>query len=108
MTTPDSSLGPDVLDALRKGRTIDAIKFLRTEKGIGLKEAKDIIDAHLRSASARADFREAKAAVKTVQPVATATPAGCSPGEVPRSRDFTWFIVALAVGAFFGYYYFFM
>jgi MYXO-CTERM domain-containing protein len=35
----------------------------------------------------------------------TATPAGCSPGEMPRSRDFTWFMMALAAGAFLGYYF---
>lgn len=40
-----SVLPPDVLDALRSGQTIEAIKRLRAA-GLGLKEAKDAIDAH--------------------------------------------------------------
>lgn len=38
-------LPPDVLDALRSGQTIQAIKRLQA-RGMGLKEAKDAIDAH--------------------------------------------------------------
>ncbi len=36
-----------VLQALENGHTIEAIKRLRAAEGLGLKEAKDIIDAHL-------------------------------------------------------------
>lgn len=39
-------LPPAVLAAIAQGRTIDAIKQLREAHGLGLKEAKDIIDAH--------------------------------------------------------------
>lgn len=39
-------LPPDVQALLDAGRTIDAIKQLRVVQGLGLKEAKDLIDAH--------------------------------------------------------------
>ncbi len=37
-------LPDNVLDALRRGRKIEAIKLLRKQRGIGLKEAKDAVD----------------------------------------------------------------
>jgi len=37
---------PDVVSAIKKGQTIDAIKKLRASRGIGLKEAKDLVDAY--------------------------------------------------------------
>lgn len=40
------SLPPDVLASLEAGRTINAIKQLRDASGLGLKEAKDLIDAY--------------------------------------------------------------
>lgn len=40
-------LPPVVLDALREGNQILAIKRLRELAGLGLKEAKDAVDAHL-------------------------------------------------------------
>jgi hypothetical protein len=42
----ETGFSPAVQDAMRRNRKIDAIKFLREERKIGLKEAKDIIDAH--------------------------------------------------------------
>jgi len=40
-----SNLPPGVLDAVRRGRKIEAIKLLRETTGVGLKEAKDVVDA---------------------------------------------------------------
>ena len=42
--TESPELSPDVMRAIEAGRKIDAIKLLRAERGIDLKEAKDIID----------------------------------------------------------------
>ena len=42
-------LPPDVLNAIQNGRTIDAIKRLRKATGLGLAEAKAVIDAHVRN-----------------------------------------------------------
>lgn len=41
------SLSPAVIQALEAGRIIDAIKLVRQETGLGLKDAKDLVDAHL-------------------------------------------------------------
>ena len=43
-----SALPPDVLASLDEGQVIEAIKRLRAATGLGLKEAKDLIDAHQR------------------------------------------------------------
>jgi hypothetical protein len=51
--TESSELSPDVMQAIEAGRKIDAIKLLRAERGIDLKEAKDVID------QAVATYREA-------------------------------------------------
>ena len=48
MHTPVAPLPVQVLDALQRGNTVEAIKLLRESTGLGLKEAKDIIDRHLR------------------------------------------------------------
>ncbi len=37
----------DVIDALGKGRKIDAIKLLREHRGLGLKQAKGIVDNYI-------------------------------------------------------------
>jgi ribosomal protein L7/L12 len=37
---------PEVLTALNAGRKVDAIKKLRSLRGIGLKEAKELIDSY--------------------------------------------------------------
>jgi len=42
---PETGFSPAVQEAMRRNRKIDAIKLLRDEQKIGLKEAKDIIDA---------------------------------------------------------------
>lgn len=48
MPQPTDSLPADVLTALEQGDTIDAIRKLRAARGIGLKEAKDILDRYRR------------------------------------------------------------
>lgn len=42
----EAELPEDVVEALRANRKIEAIKLLRGHRGIGLKEAKDIVDGH--------------------------------------------------------------
>ena len=48
MSIPANGLPADVVDALRRGEVIEAIKLLRASTGLGLKEAKDMIDQHFR------------------------------------------------------------
>jgi ribosomal protein L7/L12 len=42
---PDIGVSPEILDLLRRGRKIQAIKLYRQETGAGLKDAKDFIDS---------------------------------------------------------------
>ena len=43
----NDNLSASVMEAVRSGHTIQAIKRLRAEKGLGLKEAKNIIDREI-------------------------------------------------------------
>ena len=42
---PEPRVSPEILDLVREGRKIEAIKVYREETGVGLKEAKDFIDS---------------------------------------------------------------
>lgn len=52
MSLSPISLPANVIAALQRGNTLEAIKILRESSGVGLKEAKDRIDQHLRGVSA--------------------------------------------------------
>jgi hypothetical protein len=45
--TPDAPLPPAAVAALEKGSIIEAIKIVRADRNLGLKEAKDLVDRHL-------------------------------------------------------------
>lgn len=47
-TSETTNLSASAVGALLKGRKIEAIKIVRKERGIGLKEAKDAVEAYLR------------------------------------------------------------
>jgi ribosomal protein L7/L12 len=51
---PYKDLHPRVLDALRRGEKIEAIKEYRQATGVGLKEAKEYVDEIERRATPRA------------------------------------------------------
>lgn len=44
----EAGLSPPVMEALRTGKKIEAIKLLRLERNLGLKEAKDLVDDYVR------------------------------------------------------------
>ncbi len=46
---PPSSLSPAAIAALWKGQMIEAIKLVRQERNLGLKEAKDAVEAYLKT-----------------------------------------------------------
>jgi len=79
-------LPADVRAALEKGQWVEAIKLLRASGGMGLKEAKDMIDRQ------RAAGVPARASIADRQR---------APGEVRRIPGFVWvvLIVVLAVVA---------
>ena len=47
--TRSSTLSNAVVELLWKGNVIEAIKLVRAERNLGLKEAKDLVDAYIRS-----------------------------------------------------------
>ncbi|WP_409079661.1 ribosomal protein L7/L12 [Pseudomonas sp. SG20056] len=47
MTEFDQDLPVEVAAALERGQKIEAIKLLRELRGIGLKEAKDVVDGYV-------------------------------------------------------------
>jgi len=79
------ALPADVESALRRGNKIEAIRLLRGHTGLGLKEAKDTIDAAAGKLKIARD--------------------GYSPGEVRESSWSTWVIVIAIVIAAVAYYF---
>ena len=59
--TTEPGLPAPVIEALRRGNKVEAIKLLRQQNGLGLKEAKDIVDA----AGIEADDKAAPGQVKS-------------------------------------------
>lgn len=139
MPTPThTTLPTPVLDALGRGETIEAIKLLRTATGVGLKEAKDVIDAHaagrpmpsfdptmpagalsanviealrrgnkieavrLVREQTGMGLKESKDAVDEYQRT-HAAPTDISPGQVRGGGAMRW-LVALGVAGLLGYY----
>jgi ribosomal protein L7/L12 len=47
-TTTEPGFSDAAIAALQQGNTIEAIKIVRTERGLGLKESKDAVDAYVR------------------------------------------------------------
>ena len=75
-------LPPSVLHAIQAGNKIEAIKLVREQTGLGLKEAKDAVDAYRRQSPPM---------------------QGGAPGEVPKSARAIWWVVA-GVAAAVAYY----
>jgi len=94
MTT---SIPPDVLKALREGRQIDALKLLRKNSGVGLAEAKALVDAVLRSQAA-SQTKAGDTKLRISIPLHPARDRNLSPGEVPRTSSGPW-TIALVLGA---------
>ena len=101
-TARSDALPAGVIDALRKGNKIEAIKRLREATGAGLVEAKGTIESF--------EAAEGRAAPATPHPAphphpkpVTSVPLsrdGLSPGEVPRSNGKAMaFIVLFVVAA---------
>jgi hypothetical protein len=90
---PPASLPADVLDALRRGNKIEAIKRMRDQTGLGLKEAKDAVEAYQ---PARGSQTQGSAELDAGQ---------AAPGEVPRrTRAIGWAAALLAIGLVAAYY----
>lgn len=84
-----NQLPPDVLDALRRGEPIEAMKLLRKASGLSLRDARQAIDRNRNGVVAergRDALRSAAAASMPVrgEHVRAPRPGDLSPGEVPR------------------------
>ena len=79
---PGGPLPAAVVEALQQGNKIEAIKRLRATTGLGLKEAKDAVDAY--------DHTNLK--------------SGLSPGQVDDSNHGLWWIIVLAIAGIGVYY----
>jgi ribosomal protein L7/L12 len=142
MANPGGSLPPKVVEALNKGNLIEAIKLMRSVSGLGLAEAKSMVEQHLRAQAASmvkpgsapvppavvealkrgdsvaavrllrertgAGLKEAKDALDASRHATAIQARGprLSPGEVPRSGGGGfWWIAVLAIGALASYYF---
>jgi ribosomal protein L7/L12 len=76
------SLPPNVVDALQKGQKIEAIRLMREQTGLGLKEAKDAVDAYQQI------YRPAD---------------GLSPGQVSDTGSGVWWVIGLVLVCLVGY-----
>ena len=88
-----NALPPEVIDALKRGNKIEAIKRLREAMALGLAEAKSVVEAHdtisghsapKAKAAAKPAALKSKAANHTSAYI-RARADDLSPGEVPRS-----------------------
>ncbi len=134
----DESLPAEVLDALRRGQALEAIRLLRGATGMELKHARAAIDDYLRrhprapgSGGVGADRspsrsqatgpastietirrlreqtgmgrKEARDTVDAARLAAQASGHGLSPGEVPRTTELGRLILAIVVIALVGW-----
>lgn len=139
MDTTPNPLPAAVLAALQRGSTIEAVKLLRKSTGLGMQEAKDLIDRHERGRAAPVSIgipratlapevaaamqagnkieairllrektgmglKEAKDAIEALQDGSKpAQSALLAPGEIARSGMGTWLIAGLVALLVLGY-----
>ena len=87
-------LPPEAVDALRAGNKIEAIKRVREATGVGLAEAKALVEAYEKGGAAHVPFRPHPHA-QVPRPAAT----GLSPGEVPPSNPWKMVAIVMAIAA---------
>ena len=111
MSTNRPVLPAEVVDALRQGRLIEAIKLLRQQQGLGLKEAKELIALARGQLAARSLASESmQAPPSPPHPAASsptppsALPDGLAPGEVPRQSNSVSWVLALVAAALLCWY----
>jgi hypothetical protein len=96
---PISAAGPAIVEALRKGNKIEAIKLLRQASGLGLAEAKGMVERFEKGGMVTS--AKQGPAVGAKQPVISANAyrprPGLSPGQVDSSSGGP--VVAVVVAA---------
>jgi len=99
-----TQLPPGVVEALRKGNKIEAIKLLRAVSKVGLAEAKTVIDALERHGAQKGGHQAGHSehhprVPPTPPPVIPGSQPGLSPGEVPRTPGEFGFVILVIVAA---------
>jgi len=108
MTDP-RSIPPQVLEALKRGNKIEAIKLLRQATGVGLAEAKGAIDSHESAHGGRAAMPGSEHPSAAQRPHVKVTipvqHSDLGPGEVPRTSGnaiaFLVLVIAAAIALWF-------
>jgi len=95
-----------VLEALRSGRPIEAVKLLRESGGLGLREAVEAIDAQRRKKAPPPSFAASAPPPPPSSAKKLVETSRLSPGEMPRTGGLAWWVAAagsawLAYRAFF-------
>jgi hypothetical protein len=98
MLPPNTPVPPDVANALRRGNLIEALKLLRKAQGLGLAEAKALLDAHLR-AEAASQKKAGTTTRRAAYPTAMSRDSHLSPGEVPRTAGSGFWVVVVMIAA---------
>ena len=106
---PIASVGPAIVDALRKGNKIEAIKLLRQASGLGLAEAKVLVERYEKGAMVSSAKQASPVGAR--QPVISANAyhprPGLSPGQVAPSSSgpiAAVVVIALIAAAVAGYF----
>lgn len=91
-------LPPAAVEALARGDKIEAIKITRQHTGLGLKEAKELVDRHEDGHDSWRGHAASPAAAQHA-PAPPPRRPGLAPGEVPRSPLPVGLLVTVAVVA---------
>lgn len=94
--TEKITLPPEAVEALRGGNKIEAIKLMRQKTGIGLAEAKAVVEAFEGLAGGAGHANVSIRRTMSVKRNEAARPSGLSPGEEPRGGG-SW-RAAIAIG----------
>lgn len=95
MQTSPAMLPAPVQLALQRGEKIEAIKLLREHWGLGLREAKAVIDAELAQPGSVVQPGSAGQRALSVAQARRGAPPHLAPGEQPRrSASWVWILVA--------------
>jgi hypothetical protein len=103
---PIATAGPEIMEALKKGNKVEAIKLLREASGLGLAEAKQWIDRY-EAAKLKVETAGRTVAQHHAAPQHVYKPRpGLSPGQVaPDSGGPLAAIVAVVIAAALGAYF---
>jgi hypothetical protein len=103
---PIATAGPEIVEALKKGNKIEAIKLLRKASGLGLAEAKEYIERY-EKAKLKVETAERTVAPHHAAPLHVYKPRpGLSPGQVAPEAGgplagIVVAVIAAALGALF-------